>query len=222
MSTNRFPVTVEACDPRDSHAWLSLGRTKIAARRWAGIRRGQQIGIHIRPEDALLCEGHPGRVSARNVLPGHVRRTRFVPGGVAVDLDVGFPLTALVTRAAAKELRIRKGTALFAIIKAVGVAPEVPVEVPYRVSLKGAGGMLGYEKIDFLKGIARAGSLSAAAKELGITYRTAWLWAKEVNETWKRPLIARTHGGKGGGGTTLTPEGRSVLAFASRLEAGAR
>lgn len=219
MSINHFSVTVDSCDPRDSHAWLSLGRTKIAARRWDGIQRGQKIGVQIRPEDVLLCEGHPGRVSARNVLPGHVKSVRFIPEGIRVDLDVGFALSAVVTRAAAKDLRIRRGTALFAIIKAVVVMPELPVEAKFRVSLVGPRGMISPEKIDFMKAIEREGSLSAAAKVYGITYRTSWLWAKEINESWSSPLIARTHGGKGGGGTMLTPEGRSILRFAARIEA---
>jgi molybdate transport repressor ModE-like protein/molybdopterin-binding protein len=219
MNVNHFSVIVDSCDPRDSHAWLSLGRTKIAARRWDGIKRGQKIGVQIRPEDVLLCEGHPGRVSARNVLPGHVKSVRFVPGGIRVDLDVGFPLSAVVTRAAAKDLRIRRGTALFAIIKAVVVMPELPVEAKFRVSLVGRGRMITPEKIDFMKAIEREGSLSAAAKVYGITYRTSWIWAKEINESWRSPLIARTHGGKGGGGTTLTPEGRSILGFAAKIEA---
>jgi len=222
MSVNRFSVTVESCDRRDSHAWLSLGRTKIAARRWDGIKPGQKIGVQIRPEDVLLCEGHPGRISARNVLPGHVTSVHFVQGGIRVDLDVGFPLSAIVTRAAAKELRIRRGTALFAIIKAVVVMPEVPVEAKFRVSLVGRRGMITPEKIDFMKAVECEGSLSAAARQVGITYRTSWIWAKEINETWKSPLIARTHGGKGGGGTMLTPEGRSVLRYAAKLEASER
>jgi molybdate transport repressor ModE-like protein/molybdopterin-binding protein len=218
VSINRFSVMVESCDPRDSHAWISLGRTRLAARRWDGIRRGQKIDIHIRPEDVLLCEGHPGRVSARNVLPGHVKSVAFVPGGVRVDLEVGFSLSALVTRAAAKELRIRRGAALFAIIKAVVVTPDVDVVAKFRISPIGRNGILGYERVDFMKAIQRSGSLSAAAKEVRITYRTAWIWAREINETWAAPLIARTHGGKGGGGTTLTPEGRSVVAWATRVE----
>jgi molybdate transport repressor ModE-like protein/molybdopterin-binding protein len=218
VTVNHFSVRVESCDPRDSHAWLSLGRTRLAARRWDGIRRGQAIGVQIRPEDVLLCEGHPGRVSARNVLPGHVNAVKFVPGGVRVDLEVGFPLSALVTRAAAKELRIRRRKPLFAIVKAVVVTPDVEIEAKFRVSPVGRKGVLGYERIDFMKAIQRSGSLSAAAKEVGITYRTAWIWAREINETWATPLVARTHGGKGGGGTTLTPEGRSLVAWAVRVE----
>jgi molybdate transport repressor ModE-like protein/molybdopterin-binding protein len=218
MSVNRFAVTVESCDPRDSHAWLSLGRTRLAARRWDGIKRGQKTDIQIRPEDVLLCEGHPGRVSARNVLPGHVTSTAFVPGGVRVDLDVGFPLSALVTRAAAKDLRIRRGTPLFAIVKAVVVTPDVEIAAKFRASPVGRNGILEHVRIDFMNAIQRNGSLSAAANEVRITYRTAWIWAREINETWGAPLIARTHGGKGGGGTTLTPEGRSLVAWAARME----
>jgi len=101
----------------------------------------------------------------------------------------------------------------------VVVMPEVPVEAKFRVSLVGRRGMITPEKIDFMKAVEREGSLSAAARLVGISYRTSWIWAKEINETWKSPLIARTHGGKGGGGTMLTPEGRSVLQYAAKLEA---
>jgi molybdate transport repressor ModE-like protein/molybdopterin-binding protein len=218
MSLNRYEVKVESCDPKDSHAWLVLGRTKLAARTWDGIRRGEKIRIQIRPEDVLLCEGHPGRISARNVLPGFVTGTRHVPGGIRVDLDVGFRLSAIITRAAAKDLRIRRGAGLYAIVKAVVVTPVVPVPAQHRVSLVGTKGVLDYDKLDFMRAIENAGSLLAAAEDMGITYRTAWIWAREINRIWAKPLVTRTHGGKGGGGTQLTPEGNSVLARASELE----
>ena len=218
MKLNHFEVVVESCDKRDSHAWVRLGRTKLAARKWDGILPGQRIAIHIPPESVLLCEGHPGRVSARNVLPGHVTSTRLIPGGMRVDLDVGFVLSAVITRAAAKELRIKRGSSLFALVKAVGVAPDVGLKARFRVSLVGEAGMLSHDRIDFLRAIDRAGALLPAALDLGVTYRTAWLWANEINEIWGKPLISRTHGGKGGGGTVLTLAGRSVLALATRLE----
>src|SRR5262249_24303595 len=155
MSLNRYEVQVESCDPRDSHAWLLLGRTKLAARRWDGIKRGEWVRIQIRPEDVLLCEGHPGRISARNVLPGHVTRTHHVPGGIRVDLNVGFPLSAVITRAAAKELRVKKGAGVYAIVKAVVVTPVVPVSAKYRVCLVGPKGVLDYGKLDFMRAIER-------------------------------------------------------------------
>ncbi|MFN7972307.1 MAG: LysR family transcriptional regulator [Acidobacteriota bacterium] len=216
---NVLEVTVESCAPRDTLAWLQIGRTRIASRIWTGMKRGQTARIRIGPEDVVICAGHPGRVSARNVLPGHVRSTRFVEGGVAVALDVGFPLTALVTRAAAKDLDLRKGMALYAIVKATVVAPDEPIDAAYRVSLVGANGILTHEKIDFLRSIKRTGSLTSAARDLGVMYRTAWLWAQAANRVWGRPLIVRRHGGKGGGGAALTPQGQAVLKLAKDLEA---
>jgi molybdate transport repressor ModE-like protein len=96
--------------------------------------------------------------------------------------------------------------------------PEVKLTAKVRVSLVGRRGVLDYPKIDFLRAIDRTGSLSAAAAGMGITYRTAWIRAREINEIWGAALAARTHGGKGGGGTTITPDGRSVLNWALRLE----
>lgn len=219
---NVLDVVVESCDTRDSHAWLKVGRTRIASRIWEGMKPGAAAKVRIRAEDIVVCTGHPGRVSARNVLPGHVRSVRFVEGGVAVVLDVGFRVTALVTRAAAKELRLRKGTALYAIVKATVVEPDEVLAVRYRVSLVGAHGVLAHDKIDFLRAVRSTGSLTAAARELGIMYRTAWLWAQAANRVWGRSLVARRQGGKGGGGSALTPQGLSVLRLAADLEDRAR
>ncbi|HVR84094.1 MAG TPA: TOBE domain-containing protein [Planctomycetota bacterium] len=218
MSVNRYEVRVESCDPRDSHVWLSLGRTKVAGRRWYGIRRGEKVRIQIRPEDVLLCLGPPGRLSARNVLPGRVTGVRHSPGGIRVDLDVGFPLSAIVTRAAVRDLGIRRGAALLAIVKASVVTPVVAVSPKHRISLVGSRGVLDYGKLDFMRELEHAGSLQAAAEELGISTRTAGIWASEINQVWDKPLLVRTHGGEGGGGTQLTPEGKAVLALAWKLE----
>ena len=216
--TNRFPVAVEACEPRDSIAWLRLGRVRIAARLWPGAKPGQKITVWIPPHDVVLCEGHPGRTSARNVLPGHVRSLRNVPEGTHVTLDVGFPLTALVTRRAVRELELRKGRALFALVKAAAVAPAWELTAKIRVSLVGTKGILAPEQIDFLNTIDRTGSLSAAARELGITFRTAWGWARTLNKAWGDSLVARAPGGRGGGGTVLTPEGKAAVQYALRVE----
>lgn len=221
MTPNRYKVLVASCHRKDSHAWLSLARTRLAARRWEGLQPGQRVTIRIRPEDVLLCEGHPGRISARNVMPGHVRRVEHGTDGVRVTVDVGFPLVALITRAAAKELRLQRGTAVYAIVKATVVVPEEKVSASFRVSLVGKGAILDYDKIDFLRAVSHAGSLSSAARELHITYRTAWMWAQGINRAWKIPLLARAHGGTGGGGTSLTPTGSAVLELAAELESTA-
>jgi molybdate transport system regulatory protein len=196
--TNRFEVVVEACEPQGSIAWLRLGRGRIAARLWPGARAGQEATIWIPPQDVVLCEGHPGRTSARNVLPGHVRALRNVPEGTYVTVDVGFPLTALV--------------------KATAVAPNWELTTRIRVSLVGKQGLLAPGHIDFLNAIDRSGSLSAVARELEITFRAAWSRARSLNRIWGRPLVARAPGGPGGGGTVLTPEGKAAVQLAARVE----
>jgi molybdate transport repressor ModE-like protein/molybdopterin-binding protein len=215
---NLFEATVEACDRKGSHAWVRVGDARLAARLWTGIQEGEAIRLSIRPEDVVLCLGHPGRVSARNVLPGHVRSVRFVAGGAEVEVDVGFRLAAAVTRRTVKDLRLRRGRAIYALLKATAIAPALDVRARFRVAPVGAKGRIDPPRIDFLRAVDREGSLSKAAKAVGITYRSAWGWARDVNRAWGRPLLDRTTGGKGGGGTVLTPEGRALLRRVAEIE----
>lgn len=215
---NVYEVSVESCDRKDSYAWLKVKRCRLAARMWPGIAKGRKVRVSIRPEDVVLCIGHPGQTSARNILPGHVRSTRFVREGIEVEMDVGIPLVALLTRKGALELGIRKGVALFALVKATAVVPELDVRMRIRVSPVGERGLIEPARMDLLRAVDREGSLWKAAKTVGITYRTAWLWAKEINQAWGKPLLDRLHGGRGGGGTSLTPEGRVVLRETAAIE----
>lgn len=216
---NVFEAVVESCERRDSFAWLRVGKGRLAARLWPGIAKGQRVRVSVRPEDVVLCAGHPGTTSARNVLPGHVRRMKFVPEGIDVEVEVGFPLAAMITRRAGRELGLRRGRGIFALIKATAVLPVVePARGAVRVSLIGPGGSVDPSRIDLLRAVEREGSLSKAAAALGMAYRTAWLWARDMNKAWARPLLARSHGGKGGGGTLLTPEAGAVLRRAAEIE----
>lgn len=218
---NRYEVTVESCEPRDSCAWLKLSRGRIASRLWSGIRRGQKLAVRIDPRDVLLCSDHPGRVSARNVLPGRVVSVRLVPQGAHVTLDVGIPLTALVTRRAVKDLGLKRGANVYALVKAMAVVPDVSVQAQFRVSVAARHGEIEARRLDLLRAVDRTGSLSAAARETGITFRTAWDWIEAVNRAWGSPLVARTQGGKGGGGTVLTAEGRALLSLVESFSAAA-
>jgi molybdate transport repressor ModE-like protein/molybdopterin-binding protein len=215
---NVYDAVVLSSGARDSHAWLRIGRSRVAVRRWAGIHKGQRARASIRPEDVVLCADPPGRVSARNVLPGFVRTVRAAPDGVFVTSDVGFPLTALVTRGAVAELGLRRGVPLFAVVKASAVAPEAAVSPRFAVSVTGAGGAIEPRQLAFLRLIDSSGSMVAAAREAGISYRTASMWVRRANRLWGRRLVDRTHGGRGGGGAALTPEGRGVLRRAAEVE----
>jgi molybdate transport system regulatory protein len=70
---------------------------------------------------------------------------------------------------------------------------------------------LGGDRINLLEKIDECGSITKAAKLAGISYKTAWDTVNMMNNLADKPLVERMTGGKGGGGTSLTPEGRDVI-----------
>jgi molybdate transport system regulatory protein len=70
---------------------------------------------------------------------------------------------------------------------------------------------LGSSRIALLEKIDEFGSITKAAKAVGISYKTAWDTINAINNLSERPLFVRSTGGKSGGGTTLTEEGRQVI-----------
>ena len=70
---------------------------------------------------------------------------------------------------------------------------------------------MGPGKADLLEAIAREGSISAAGRALGMSYRRAWLLVDTMNRCWKEPLIATAPGGQGGSGARVTPFGHEVV-----------
>jgi len=71
---------------------------------------------------------------------------------------------------------------------------------------------LGPGKADLLAAIEETGSISAAARQMGMSYRRAWLLVHTMNECFAEPLVEAAKGGKTGGGALLTATGREVLA----------
>jgi molybdate transport system regulatory protein len=71
---------------------------------------------------------------------------------------------------------------------------------------------LGGDRIALLEKIDELGSINSAAKAIGISYKTAWHLVNMMNNLAEKPLVERTAGGKGGGGTLLTHEGHQVIA----------
>lgn len=78
---------------------------------------------------------------------------------------------------------------------------------------------LGPGKIDLLEAIARTGSISAAGRELGMSYRRSWLLIDAVNRMFKTPAVFASVGGAQGGGAQLTPFGETLVAGYRRVEA---
>ena len=72
-------------------------------------------------------------------------------------------------------------------------------------------------KADLLDAIAAQGSISAAARSMGLSYRRAWLMVDAMNRLFSEPLVATSPGA--GGGATVTPRGESVLGMYRELQA---
>lgn len=78
--------------------------------------------------------------------------------------------------------------------------------------------MLGPGKAQLLERIAETGSISAAGREMGMSYKRAWTLVEEMNVAFAEPVIDRARGGAGGGGATVTPTGTQVLRHYRALE----
>jgi molybdate transport system regulatory protein len=78
---------------------------------------------------------------------------------------------------------------------------------------------VGLERIRLLEAVGRAGSMSGAARAVGLTYKATWDAVNAMNNLFGRPLVSAQTGGKGGGGAALTPEGVRVIEAFHRLEA---
>ncbi len=94
-------------------------------------------------------------------------------------------------------------------------------ESPRLRVLLGAAIAIGPGKADLLDAIAANGSISAAAKRMGMSYRRAWLLVDTMNGCFQGPLVDSVRGGAGGGGARLTPLGAEVLARYRDMEAKA-
>jgi molybdate transport system regulatory protein len=85
----------------------------------------------------------------------------------------------------------------------------------------GAFGYLGPGKIGLMERISKNGSISAAGREMGMSYRRAWLLVDEINRIFREPLVETQMGGSGGGGARLTKLGRDVVSRYRAIEGAA-
>jgi molybdate transport system regulatory protein len=80
---------------------------------------------------------------------------------------------------------------------------------------------VGPGKIALLEAIAKTGSITAAAKELRMSYRRAWLLVDLMNRSFRSAVVDAEAGGRRGGGTALTPLGAEVVQRYRRIESAA-
>ena len=77
---------------------------------------------------------------------------------------------------------------------------------------------MGPGKIALLEAVARHGSISAAGKAMGMSYRRAWQLVADLNSTFERPLVEAKIGGLQGGGAVLTAFGEELVAHYRAIE----
>lgn len=77
---------------------------------------------------------------------------------------------------------------------------------------------MGPGKADLLDAIMREGSISAAGRALGMSYRRSWMLVDVMNRCWKEQLVEASAGGRSGGGAHVTDAGRKVLALYRELQ----
>ena len=97
-----------------------------------------------------------------------------------------------------------------------------PLRLPLRVTLRidvGGRRTLGPGKVRLLELIGEHGSISAAARAMGMSYRRAWTLVDSLNASFGTPLVAAKPGGAGGGGAQLLPAGAEAVRLYRALEA---
>jgi molybdate transport system regulatory protein len=97
---------------------------------------------------------------------------------------------------------------------------DVRPALTLRVDL-GRRGALGPGKISLLEAIDAEGSITAAGKKLGMSYRRAWLLVESVNAMFKEPAVSTRHGGANGGNASLTRLGAEIVSRYRQIEKAA-
>lgn len=103
--------------------------------------------------------------------------------------------------------------------KTAGAAADPALDVRFRLRIaRGATVAIGPGKVALLAAIRDEGSISAAARRLGMSYRRAWLLIDELNRSLVAPATCSGQGGQHGGGSALTPIGERVLALYREID----
>ncbi len=95
---------------------------------------------------------------------------------------------------------------------------ELEALMTVQHSRGGRGPRMGADRLRLLEAVRDHGSISAAARAVGLSYKAAWDGVNAMNNLFDRPLVAGQTGGKSGGGAALTPAGEEVLSAFSSIE----
>lgn len=98
---------------------------------------------------------------------------------------------------------------------------DPPLGPRLRIVLE-AGVAIGPGKADLLEAVEATGSISAAGRSLGMSYKRAWTLIETMNGDFGQSLVRTSKGGRTHGGAELTDTGRTVLTLYRRMEERAR
>lgn len=102
-------------------------------------------------------------------------------------------------------------------------APAMKSKVQFRVRIyRDESIAIGPGKVQLLETIAETGSISAAARQLDMSYRRAWQLVSEMNSALAEPAVNTAKGGSHGGGAGLSPTGVLLIKHYRAMEAAAR
>lgn len=97
----------------------------------------------------------------------------------------------------------------------------VPATPRLRLFLRVIAGerrMIGPGRAELLERIDRTGSIAAAAREMGMSYRRAWLHVEDLARQVGTPVVETAQGGRRGGGALLSEAGRTLLHAYRRMQ----
>ncbi len=77
---------------------------------------------------------------------------------------------------------------------------------------------IGPGKAELMEHIAETGSISAAAKQMDMSYMRAWMLVRTMNKQFRTPVISVNRGGKAQGGASLTACGKEALKLYRQME----
>jgi molybdate transport system regulatory protein len=127
---------------------------------------------------------------------------------------MGVSATSTPKRAQAKRPARRESPRSAKATGGDGARPQIRIMFRRAIAM-------GPGKADLLRAIEKTGSISGAARELGMSYRRAWLLVDTMNQCFQAPLVETLTGGQHGGGARVTDLGHDVLRRYLDMEAKA-
>lgn len=189
-----------------------------------------RVGVHFRPHGvvAVCFDEKRGHQHWAGWTPPVPAKSPRMDGGFAESRHFAYssrrvplPLQTLMPKLAKKTHFSETGAA----VETSGISEPATASPRLKLSLRLLHGeeiALGPGKADLLEAIARTGSISAAGKRMGMSYRRAWDLVDVMNRCFKSPLVETAKGGSHGGGARLTPLGEEVLAHYRAMDAAAK